>query len=456
MNGIWAGLVIIAVVWGGLTGRMEAVTASIFTSAQSAVTLVIGLVGIMVFLLGMMRVAFDGGLRDAIARGLAPVLRRLFPGIPAEDPAMSALVMNMSSNMAGLGNAATPFGLKAMHEMERLNRHPGIATDAMVLFLAINTSAITLLPPLGTIGVRMAAGSAHPEAIWAPTLFATLCSTIVAVGTFFALGRLRRFRVPEANSDDTPGALGPTGALATGQTASDAAAETPESTDLDPTQPAAGPASPGPAGWKRRLLITLILLATGAGIWREAVALSATGTPGEVLQGLTQTWLFPLLILGLLLVGIRGRVRVYESMVAGAQEGLDVAVRIVPYLVAILVAVGMFRASGALDLVIGAIDPLTRQIGVPAAVLPMAILRPLSGSGSFAIMSDTLTTYGPDSFVGYLASTLQGSTETTFYVIALYFGAARVRNGRHALYCCLAGDLAGFLGAVAACHLFFG
>ena len=455
MNGIWAGLVIIAVVWGGLTGRMEAVTASIFTSAQSAVTLVIGLVGIMVFLLGMMRVAFDGGLRDAIARGLAPVLRRLFPGIPAEDPAMSALVMNMSSNMAGLGNAATPFGLKAMHEMDRLNRHPGIATDAMVLFLAINTSAITLLPPLGTIGVRMAAGSAHPEAIWAPTLFATLCSTIVAVGTFFALGRLRRFHVPEATSDDTPvGGLAPTGALATGQTASDAAAETPESTDLDPAQPV--PVSPGPAGWKRRLLITLILLATGAGIWREAVALSASGTPGEVLQGLTQTWLFPLLILGLLLVGIRGRVRVYESMVAGAQEGLDVAVRIVPYLVAILVAVGMFRASGALDLVIGAIDPLTRQIGVPAAVLPMAILRPLSGSGSFAIMSDTLTTYGPDSFVGYLASTLQGSTETTFYVIALYFGAARVRNGRHALYCCLAGDLAGFLGAVAACHLFFG
>lgn len=455
MNGIWAGLVIIAVVWGGLTGRMEAVTASIFTSAQSAVTLVIGLVGIMVFLLGMMRVAFDGGLRDAIARGLAPVLRRLFPGIPAEDPAMSALVMNMSSNMAGLGNAATPFGLKAMHEMERLNRHPGVATDAMVLFLAINTSAITLLPPLGTIGVRMAAGSAHPEAIWAPTLIATLCSTIVAIGTFFALGRLRRFRVPEATSDTATDVPAPPDRLTAG-----AAAETPiesrEGTAEDPAGPTAGAASPGPAGWKRRLLITLILLATGAGIWREAIALSANGTPGEVLQGLTQTWLFPLLILGLLLVGIRGRVRVYESMVAGAQEGLDVAVRIVPYLVAILVAVGMFRASGALDLLIGAIDPLTRQIGVPAAVLPMAILRPLSGSGSFAIMSDTLTTYGPDTFVGYLASTLQGSTETTFYVIALYFGAARVRNGRHALYCCLAGDLAGFLGAVAACHLFFG
>lgn len=431
MNAIWSGLVIIAVVWGGLTGRMEAVTASIFTSAQSAVTLVIGLVGIMVFLLGIMRVAFDGGLRDAISRGLAPLLRRLFPGIPANDPAMSALVMNMSSNMAGLGNAATPFGLKAMREMERLNRHPGIATDAMVLFLAINTSAITLLPPLGTIGVRLAAGSVHPEAIWAPTLFATVCSTVVAVGTFFLLRGVPRFRIPVA-------------------------AETEEPPAPLPEEGSESPEPWVPADRKRRFLIAITLLATGAGIWLEARSLAATGTPAEVLQSLTQTWLFPLLILGLLLVGIRGRVRVYESMVAGAQEGLEVAIRIVPYLVAILVAVGMFRASGALDLVIGVIDPITSRLGVPAAVLPMAILRPLSGSGSFAIMSDTLTTYGPDSFIGYLASTLQGSTETTFYVLALYFGAAEVRDGRHAIYCCLAGDVAGFIGAVAACHWFFG
>lgn len=431
MNAIWSGLVIIAVVWGGLTGRMEAVTASIFTSAQSAVTLVIGLVGIMVFLLGIMRVAFDGGLRDAIGRGLAPLLRRLFPGIPASHPAMSALVMNMSSNMAGLGNAATPFGLKAMREMESLNPKPGTATDAMVLFLAINTSAITLLPPLGTIGVRLAAGSAHPEAIWAPTLFATICSTVVAVGTFFLLRGLPRFSAPTE-------------------------IESAEGATPMPIEEPVPPAKLEPTDAKRRFLIVVTLLATGAGIWREARALAATGTPAEVLQNLTQTWLFPLLILGLLLVGIRGRVRVYESMVAGAQEGLEVAIRIVPYLVAILVAVGMFRASGALDLMIGAIDPITRQLGVPAAVLPMAILRPLSGSGSFAIMSDTLTVYGPDSFTGYLASTLQGSTETTFYVLALYFGAAEVRDGRHALYCCLAGDVAGFLGAVAACHWFFG
>lgn len=443
MNAIWSGLVIIAVVWGGLTGRMEAVTASIFTSAQSAVTLVIGLVGIMVFLLGIMRVAFDGGLRDAIGRGLAPVLRRLFPGIPSSHPAMSALVMNMSSNMAGLGNAATPFGLKAMKEMERLNPHPGKATDAMVLFLAINTSAITLLPPLGTIGVRLAAGSAHPEAIWAPTLFATICSTVVAVGTFFLLRGVPRFRSSEPPVPDE-------GMAAMSAESSEESAS-PENVE------AFSAAEPWvPADRKRRFLITLTLLATGAGIWREARALAATATPGEVLQSLTQTWLFPLLILGLLLVGIRGRVRVYESMVAGAQEGLEVAIRIVPYLVAILVAVGMFRASGALDLVIGVVDPITSRLGVPAAVLPMAILRPLSGSGSFAIMSDTLTTYGPDSFTGYLASTLQGSTETTFYVLALYFGAANVRDGRHALYCCLAGDFAGFLGAVAACHWFFG
>jgi spore maturation protein SpmB len=318
-----------------------------------------------------------------------------------------------------------------MREMERLNRHPGIATDAMVLFLAINTSAITLLPPLGTIGVRLAAGSVHPEAIWAPTLFATVCSTVVAVGTFFLLRGVPRFRIPVA-------------------------AETEERPAPLPEEGSESPEPWVPADRKRRFLIAITLLATGAGIWLEARSLAATGTPAEVLQSLTQTWLFPLLILGLLLVGIRGRVRVYESMVAGAQEGLEVAIRIVPYLVAILVAVGMFRASGALDLVIGVIDPITSRLGVPAAVLPMAILRPLSGSGSFAIMSDTLTTYGPDSFIGYLASTLQGSTETTFYVLALYFGAAEVRDGRHAIYCCLAGDVAGFIGAVAACHWFFG
>jgi spore maturation protein SpmB len=175
-----------------------------------------------------------------------------------------------------------------------------------------------------------------------------------------------------------------------------------------------------------------------------------------VARVLLQTWLFPLLIAGLLLIGVAGRVRAYEAMIEGAKEGLEVAARIVPYLVAILVAAGMFRASGALGLFVEWIDPLTSRMGVPAEVLPMALLRPLSGSGAFGLMSEILATHGPDSFVGLLASTLQGSTETTFYVLALYLGAAGVRDGRHALLACLTGDVAGFVGAVAACHWFFG
>jgi spore maturation protein SpmB len=169
-----------------------------------------------------------------------------------------------------------------------------------------------------------------------------------------------------------------------------------------------------------------------------------------------RVWLFPLLLAALLLAGVAGRVPVYESAIEGAREGLQVAARIVPYLVAILVAVAMFRASGALDLLIQVLDPVTSAFGFPAEALPMALLRPLSGSGSFAVMSEILKTHGPDSFVGLLTSTLQGSTETTFYVLALYLGAARVRDGRHALAACLIGDLAGFAGATAACHLFFG
>jgi spore maturation protein SpmB len=179
-------------------------------------------------------------------------------------------------------------------------------------------------------------------------------------------------------------------------------------------------------------------------------------SPGSIATQMLQSWLFPLLIAGLLLVGVAGRVRVYESMVEGAKEGLEVVVRILPYLVAILVAVAMFRASGALDLLISLLGPLTSPLGFPAEALPMALLRPLSGSGAFAVMSEIVTVHGPDSFVGNLVCTIQGSTETTFYVLTLYYGASGTRNIRHTLVACLIGDLAGVVGATAACHAFFG
>lgn len=437
LNWIWLGLIVIAVVHAGFTGRMEAVSLAAFDSAKSAVTLVIGLTGFMIFMLGLMRVAADGGLLRAISRLLAPLLRRLFPDVPPDHPAMGAMVMNMASNILGLGNAATPFGLKAMVELNRLNRLPGVATDPMVLFLAINTSAITLMAPTGTMAVRSAAGSASPGAIWLPTLIATICSTSAAIAAYFALRKLRRFAA---------------------RPLPDAAGGVPESSALPepPAEETLVPPDSGPLGFARLALLLGVSGALLAALGLELWAVTAAEGPIGALKQISEHWLIPLLIVGLLLVGVAGRVPVYESMVAGAREGLDVVVRIVPYLVVILVAVGMFRASGALDLLIAAVDPITQRLGFPGEALPMALLRPLSGSGAFAVMAEILESQGPDSFAGLLASTLQGSTETTFYVLTVYCGAAGIRDARHALPACLIGDLAGAAGATAACHLFFG
>ncbi len=437
LNAIWLGLVVSSVLFAAITGRMGEVSDAIFESAETAVTLVIGLVGGMIFFMGIVRVAFEGGLRRAIARGLAPVLRRLFPDVPPDHPAMGSMVMNMASNIMGLGNAATPFGLKAMSELDRLNPTPGSASNAMVLFLAINTSAITLMAPTGTIMVRAAAGSASPAAIWIPTLIATTFSTLAAVGAYFLLRDLPFFRprssarLPTSPDENAP--------------------ETEETPVFVAPEDARKP-----LGLFRWALVLASGIVVAIGLGNEfAEGLSETG-PAETLRGIAMDWLIPLLVGGLLLIGITGRVRAYDAMIEGGREGLFVAIRIVPYLVTILIAVAMFRASGAMDLLISAIDPLTSRVGVPAEVLPMALLRPLSGSGAFAVMSETLTTYGPDSFIGMMTSTLMGSTETTFYVLAIYLGAAGVTDGRHALAACLIGDVAGFAGAVLACHWFFG
>jgi spore maturation protein SpmB len=293
---------------------------------------------------------------------------------------------------------------------------------------------VTLLPPLGTIGVRAAAGSADPFAIWVPTLVATTCSTLTAVAVYYLLRDLPRYR---HRAPPTPA----------GDAAPDPLAEEVEIPEPRPWRP---------MGPRLGAFVLVCALALATALAVDAARVLGELGLGDGSLGLVRTWLFPLLLAGLLLAGVAGRVPVYESAIEGAREGLQVAARIVPYLVAILVAVAMFRASGALDLLIRVLDPLTSAIGFPAEALPMALLRPLSGSGAFAVMSETLKAHGPDSFVGLLTSTLQGSTETTFYVLALYLGAARVRDGRHALAACLVGDLAGFAGATAACHLFFG
>lgn len=429
MNAVFLFLIVSAVLVAAFTGHMEETYQSLLDAPRDAVDLVIGLVGGMVLFLGLLNVAREAGLLAWIARRLHPLMRRLFPDVPVDHPAMSAMILNIAANVLGLGNAATPFGLKAMVELRKLNPKPGVSSDSMSLFLAINTSSVTLMPPLGTMLVREAAGSADPLAFWIPTVIATTCSTVVAVGTCLLLRRV--WPPAEALPDEEPGA--------------ESADEGPE-----PVIPQ-GPEEP-PSATRRALVwgVAAVLLV--------ALVLEANrqiADPDGSLRVIVRAWLLPLLVIFFLLVGVHGRAKVYEAAVAGGREGLEVAVRILPFLVIILSAVALFRASGALDLAIAALDPITRPLGMPGEALPMALLRPLSGSGAFGVMSEILKSQGPDSFTGLLVSTFQGSTETTFYVLAIYFGAARVRAGRYTLAACLAGDVAGIAAATAACHVFF-
>jgi spore maturation protein SpmA len=437
LNWIWLGLILIGIVWAAFTGNMAAVTSESMEAAKNGIHLIIGFVGPMVFFLGLMRAVQDAGFLLTLARWLRPVLKRLFPDVPEDHPAMGAMVMNMASNMLGLGNAATPFGLKAMEELDKLNTRPGVASNAMVLFLAINTSSITLFP-LGVIAIRSSLGAAAPEAIILPTLFATLCSTTIAVSTCFFLQKFSFFRIP-ANAPQREVKL-----------------PSSESVEVLPAAPAA-PAPSTRETWTARIIVAGVCLALAVALVKQLVLNPEGLASGELLLSVFGSWLLPLLIVMFLLVGVSGRVRVYESMVEGGKEGLEVAVRIVPYIVAILVAIAIFRASGALLALENLVRPLTAAIGMPSEALPMALMRPLSGSGATGVMMETMSqaTTGPDTFVGMLVSTLQGSTETTFYVLALYFGAARISNGRHALATCLTADAAGILGAVAACRFFF-
>ena len=396
---------------------MAALSKAMIQSAGGAVTLAIGLIGVMALFLGLMKVAEKGGLLTIIARLIRPLMVRLFPDVPADHPAMGAMILNLSANALGLGNAATPFGIRAMQELDRLNPKPGVATDPMALFLAINTSSVTLLPT-GVIALRASVGSHDPAGILPTTLVATMVSTAVAITAAKLYRRLAPF-------DAAP---------VTGQTAPCQAA-TPDGDSV----PDASGAYPG---WVSALALTALL-----------ALVPLTVVYGRALS----PWIIPLLTVGFLAFGLMRRVRVYEAFVEGAKDGFEVAVKIIPYLVAILVAVGMFRASGALDALVHTLGPWTAQVGLPAQALPMALLRPLSGSGAYGVLASIIQNpqVGPDSYTGYLVSTLQGSTETTFYVLAVYFGAVQVRHIRHTLAAALTADLAGIAAAVAICSYLY-
>ena len=452
MNAIFLAIVVVAfgtaawhelfsIVADGVPSPMQALSAATIASAGEAVTLAIGLVGALALFLGLMKVAEAGGLLAILARLIRPLMTRLFRDVPAEHPAMGAMVLNLSANALGLGNAATPFGIRAMQELDKLNPRPGTATDAMALFLAINTSSITLLPT-AVIALRASAGSSDPAGILPTTLFASICGTVAAVATAYALARF-------FPADAGAGARDDAARQATLPYASAGAASPPSvdaGIDVATTQVGASAADGS---------------ATAYPLWASVLALGALVAlvPVTVVWGRTiSPWIVPALVAGFLCFGLLRGVRVYESFVEGAKEGFEVAVRIIPYLVAILVAIGMLRASGALDAIVGAIGGFTARFGLPADALPMALLRPLSGSGAYGVMASIIgdPAIGPDSYVGYLVSTLQGSSETTFYVLAVYFGAVQVRRVRHTLVAALVADFVAVAAAVAACRYLFG
>ncbi|HMV67176.1 MAG TPA: nucleoside recognition domain-containing protein [Myxococcota bacterium] len=386
---------------------------AILAKAKAAVDLAIGLAGASAFFLGLMKVAEDGGLLQIIARLIRPVMVRLFPHVPPDHPAMAAMILNLSANVLGLGNAATPLGLKAMQELDRLNPYKGTASDAMALFLTINTASVTLLPT-GVIVLRSQLGSARAADILPTTLVATTLSTTVGVIVCLALARIW----PTAEASTPADEVVAIGAVEGGE------------------------ASEAYPAWVSGLaLAALVAVLPLTVLYGDAVA----------------PWIVPGLAMSLLGFGWWRGVPVYESFVKGAREGWDLTTRVIPYLVAILCAVGMLQASGALDVIVGFVSPFTAPLGMPGEALPMALLRPLSGSGAYGVLVATMSTpaTGPDTYTGFLVSTINGSSETTFYVLAVYFGAIGVRRIRHTLPAALIADLAGLVGAVLACKAYF-
>ncbi|MEQ9501068.1 MAG: spore maturation protein [Deltaproteobacteria bacterium] len=426
LNAVWVLLIVGALVCGALAGNLQEVANASAHSAKKAVELVIGLIGVMAFWLGLMRVLQRAGLVRTLTRWGRPLLVRLFPDVPPEHPAMGMILMNMSANVLGLGNAATPFGLKAMVELDKLNTKKGVATNAMALFLAINTSHLAILPT-GIIALRTSLGSHSPGAIIATTLLATACSTMTAVLFAKLLCGLPIFAADRYSATD---------------------AEARE-VDLPVAPEEATP--PAPPAWMR---IAIVFLATASGlslVYAMSRLVEADGDLVSALDTAVTQWTLVVLIVAFVLYGAFRGVKVFDCVVDGAKEAFQIAVKLVPYFIALMVAIGMFRASGAIDLMVRALRPITAAVGFPPEALPMALLRPFSGKAAFAVAAETMEAHGADSMIGFVVSTMQGSTDTTFYVVALYFGVVAVRHVRHTILACLAADIVGALGAAWFC-----
>ena len=375
---------------------------STFSMAETSVTIAIYLIGVMTLWLGIMKIGENGGAVSALSRVTSPLFRRLFPEIPDKHPAMGAMLMNICANMLGLDNAATPLGLKAMKELQAINPESDRASNAQIMFLVLNTSGLTLIP-ISIFAYRVGAGPTNPTSVFLPLMITTFFSTLAGL---IAVSVFQR---------------------------------------------------------KVKLFDKVVLAYLGAIIALiVGLVIYVQYTPREQVEVVTRmvgNFLLFLVIVSFLYLGWRRRINLYESFIEGAKDGFSTSVKIIPYLVAMLVGIGVFRASGAMDFLINGIGSLVAWLGldtqfVPA--LPTAFMKPLSGSGARGMMLEAMSTYGADSFVGQLVSIFQGSTETTFYTVAVYFGVVGVRKTRYTIGCGLIADLAGALAAIFVAYLFFG
>ncbi len=407
LNYIWISFFLIAFAVGlarllfmGDVEVFPAMMNSTFSSAKTAFEISLGLTGVLSLWLGVMKIGERGGVVDVLARVLSPVFTKLFPDIPKGHPATGSIFMNIAANMLGLDNAATPLGLKAMEQLQGLNARKDTATNPMIMFLVLNTSGLTIIP-VSILVYRAQMGAAQPTDVFIPILIATFFSTLAGIVVTSLYQRINLLN--------------------------------------------------------RTMLLTLggMSLAVAAVIWvfgqmdKERMNLVST---------LAANILLMCVIVGFVLAGIRKKVNVYEAFIEGAKDGFSTAVRIIPYLVAILVGIGVFRASGAMDAVVDGVAWLVKACGGDTefvGALPTALMKPLSGSGARGMMVDAMATYGADSFVGRLSCIFQGSTDTTFYILAVYFGSVGVRYTRHAVACGLLADLAGVVAAICVCYLFF-
>lgn len=408
LNYIWIAFFLVAfvialvrLIFMGDTEVFPAIMNSTFDTSKTAFEISLGLTGVLSLWLGIMKIGEKGGVVNAVARVLSPVFTRLFPDIPKGHPVTGSIFMNVAANMLGLDNAATPLGLKAMEQLQELNPKKDTATNPMIMFLVLNTSGLTLIP-VSIMVYRAQMGAAQPTDIFVPILLATFFSTLAGIIVTSLYQRINLIN--------------------------------------------------------RTMLLTLggMCAVVAAIIWGFS---QMDKSQMNVVSTSVANILLMTIIVVFILAGMRHRINVYDAFIEGAKDGFTTAVRIIPYLVAILVGIGVFRASGAMDMLIDGIKWIVSTLGGNTdfvGALPTALMKPLSGSGARGMMVDAMTTYGADSFVGRLSCIFQGSTDTTFYILAVYFGSVGVRYTRHAVACGLLADLAGVVAAIAICYMFFG